>query len=414
MIALKAHILSFMLLQTLVFKTQVANHIANGGFEQYHNCNPPYYGTLAKHWMSIDSGLSYSGEYANVCNGAIPNQGNTIYQYPKTGNAFLITNFYCNDPVCGNQKRSYIKNRMKAKLVSGKTYCVKFYINITNFSPYGSDGFGAYFGDNTIDTITKSNIPLTYLTPQVQNPNGNIITDTLGWVAVTGTFVATGIEKYCLLGNFKTDMATNIATINPLYLPQKWTDLCIDDVSCIPIDLPAFAGADIFGIPGNTVYIGRPQDVGIDEACLWYNLTNTTTPIANAAGFTHTVAAITQTYMVKQDICGVIKYDTVVVYASAVSINNVTLSGAEAWFKVFPNPANEILNVELKMINEELSIQNLLFIIYNSLGQVIKKEKLEFKNNTATITTKELPNGVYTLQIKTEYGTLNKKIVIER
>ena len=66
------------------------------------------------------------------------------------------------------------------------------------------------------------------------------------------------------------------------------------------------------------------------------------------------------------------------------------------------------------MINEELSIQNLLFIIYNSLGQVIKKEKLEFKNNTATITTKELPNGVYTLQIKTEYGTLNKKILIER
>ncbi|MCA0431515.1 MAG: T9SS type A sorting domain-containing protein [Bacteroidetes bacterium] len=30
------------------------------------------------------------------------------------------------------------------------------------------------------------------------------------------------------------------------------------------------------------------------------------------------------------------------------------------------------------------------------------------------MTTKELPNGVYTLQIKTEYGTLNKKIVIER
>ena len=395
-------------LGTLSYLSQPANYIANGSFEQYHNCNPPYFGSLAKHWMSIDSGLSYSGEYANVCNGSIPNQGNTIYQYPKTGNALLITNFFCEPSVCPSQNRSYIKNRMKAKLISGKSYCVKFHVNIANTSPYGIDGFGAYFGDNTIDTITKSNIPLTYLTPQVQNPTGNIITDTLGWVAVTGTFVAIGIEKYCLLGNFKSDLATNIATINPTYLPQKWTDLCIDDVSCIPLDLPAYAGPDVFGIPGNTVYIGRPQDVGIDEACTWYNLTNTLTPITNAAGFTHTIAAITQTYMVKQDICGVIKYDTVVVYASAVGVENVTLSGVEAWLRVFPNPTNSVINVEFLVFNKEAYKVEVI----NGLGEVLISETSKTKN--LTLNTNNLNSGVYTILIKTEVGTLSRKVVIER
>jgi hypothetical protein len=392
----------------------IANYIANGGFEQFHNCSPPYFGSLAKHWMSIDSGLSYSGEYANFCNGAVPNQPNTIFQYPKSGNAFLLTTIFCDPSVCPTVQRAYIKNRMKAKLVNGKTYCVKIHVNVANSSPYGLDGFGAYFGDNTIDTITKSNIPLTYLAPQVQNPTGNIITDTLGWVAVTGTFVATGLEKYCLLGNFKSDLATNIATINPTYLPQKWTDLCIDDVSCIPIDLPAYAGPDVFGIPGNTVYIGRPQDVGIDEACTWYNITNTTTPIANAAGITVTVGVSSQTYIVKQDICGNIKYDTVAVYASAVG--NKELQIADYKLQIYPNPAKDLLYVEVSHASTPLSVtSDISLSLTNALGQVIKEEVLRELQKPIEINVKDLQEGIYFLQIKSEGKILvNKKFVKEK
>ena len=63
------------------------------------------------------------------------------------------------------------------------------------------DGFGAYFGDNSIDTIIKYTIPLTYITPRVktcrQCDKGYA---ELG--AITGTFVATKRQKYALLGNF--------------------------------------------------------------------------------------------------------------------------------------------------------------------------------------------------------------------
>ncbi|MCA0430599.1 MAG: T9SS type A sorting domain-containing protein [Bacteroidetes bacterium] len=405
----KKLMLFFICLFQVIIKSQSANYISNGSFEVLHNCNAPHITAIIKNWMAIDSATSFSGGYCGICNGGVP-YPNGGFQYPRTGNASVISTFYCSASVCGpGGGRGYLKNRMKGNLIAGKTYCVKFYVNIQNQSPFGIDGFGAYFGDNTIDTITKCTIPLTYLTPQVQNTNGNVITDTLNWLPITGTFVATGIEKYCVLGNFKSHAATNTASLNPLYLPQEWSDVLLDDVSCIPIDLPAFAGADIFGIPGNTVYLGRPQDVGIDEACLWYNLSNTTTPIANAAGITLTVATTTQTYMVKQDICGIIKYDTVVVYASAVGLNEyVSSSEVENGIRVYPNPANSVINVEFLVFNKDAYKVEII----NSLGEVLISEISKTKN--LTLKTNNFNNGVYTLLIKTEVGTLSRKVVIER
>ncbi len=302
-----------------------------------------------------------------------------------------------------------MRNRLKNFLQAGKTYCVKFYFNITNTSPYGMDGFGAYFGGVTMDTITQCRMPLTFINPQIQNPNGNIITDTLNWVPVTGTFVAVGNEKYMLIGNFKSDLATNCVTINPAYLPQKWTDVCIDDVSCIDIDLPAYAGPDISCIPGNTVYIGRPLDVGIDEACTWYNITNTNTPIGTGAGITVN-PIITQTYIVKQDICGNIKWDTVIVHQTALGLAELKLRSEG--LRIYPQPAQDVLNIVFT-IETESEPNNV--IIYNSLGQLIKKEEIVFKNKMANVKIEDLSDGVYYLSVKTDdIYRINRRFVISR
>ena len=397
--------LSFLFIFANIQSQSVANYINNGSFELKYSCTPPFVTTMAKNWMSIDSNVSVSGAYFTTCNSSIP-YPNGGFQYPRTGNALIGGTWYCDPTFCNNLSRAYPKNRLKANLIGGKTYCVKFYVNITNQSPYGMDGFGAYFGDNSIDTITKCTIPLTYITPQVQNPSGNIILDTLNWTLITGTFTANGTEKYCLLGNFKSHITTNSATLNPLYLPQQWTDVLLDDVSCIPIDLPAYAGADIYAPPSTTVYIGRPQDVGIDEACTWYNLTNTTTPIANAAGITLTVTT-TQSYMVKQNICGIIKYDTVIVYASGVGLNSTVPEALEGGVTIYPNPANEMLNVKWNpstgsgqgMGNVNTPIYNFKFIIYNFLGQMIREEEITFTNYQSAINIKDFKSGVYFLKL---------------
>jgi len=385
-------------------KAQIANYVNNGSFEVPNINNLQ----KAKYWDAIDS-VSFVGlMYSKIIPPYLVPANSLTYQWPKSGNNYLVsTLFYM--PNTNQTTRGYPRNVLKGTLAAGKTYCVRFYCNITTNSTYGVDGLGAYFGDNATDTISQCMTPIDYLIPQIQNPTNNIISDTLNWIPITGTFTANGTEKYMILGNFKSDVATHSVMINPTHLPTIATDVLYDDVSVIDIDLPAYAGPDIWGIPTNTVYLGRPQDVGIDEACMWYHLPNTTTAIDTAAGITVTVASTTQTYMVKQDICGNIKYDTVIVYASGVGL--VSSSAVENSIKMYPNPVNDLLNIESEVFKEEeFKLQ-----IYNNLNQIVREEDINFKNKNVLIKTNELPNGVYLLSIKNnQSGSFSKRFVIAR
>jgi hypothetical protein len=390
---------------SLCVNAQTANFISNGSFEQYYICKTQSYNSILdiKSWLSIDSS-SFSGAYTGVCNLKVPLNGNT-FQYPRSGDAYLMTGFYWKDYI-----RGFPKNRLKQNLQSGKTYCVKFYVNIANTSTYGMDGFGIYFGDNNIDTITRCTWPITYLAPQVQNPPNNVITDTLNWVPITGTFVANGTEKYALIGNFKPDSILETVMINPTHLPLIFTDVCIDDVSCIPIDLPAFAGNDTSCVIGGSVYIGRERDVGIDEACTWFKLPNTTVAIDTAAGI-YVSPTTTSTYVVRQEICGNVKWDTVVVYPSAVGLTELKILKEE--LRVYPVPADEIL--ELKIMDEKLFQDFNHLIICNSLGQIVREEEINFKTKTFTISTLDLVPGVYQLKINSSRSvSVSKRFLISR
>ncbi|MDP3557092.1 MAG: T9SS type A sorting domain-containing protein [Bacteroidota bacterium] len=392
----------FFILQIFIAKGQIVNYVSNGGFEDLIDCNNPF-NLKVRHWSNIDTN-AVGFAALNTCFGNVPVSGSG-YQKPKSGNGYILTTFYSDETVVPfNTSRAYCRNKLKTNLIANKIYCVKFYVNIIDKSAFGIDGFGTYFGDSNLDTIHYSNRYLPYLTPQFQNPSGNIITDTINWLPVTGTFVATGTEKYLVLGNFRSESNIMKTQIQPT-VSYAWCDANIDDVSVIDIDLPAYAGADVWGIPTNTVYLGRPQDVGIDEACMWYKLPNTTTAIDTAAGITVTVATTTQTYMVKQDICGNIKYDTVVVHASGLGLTPLSL-GEGLGVRLYPNPANEILNVEFVTSSSE-AYRDAHIQIINSLGQVIREEEIVFKDvtlsgvkvKTVLINTMELANGVYFLKL---------------
>jgi len=343
--------------------------------------------------------------YISTCNSYIPSNGSG-YQYPKSGNAVILSTFYCKN--CG---RGYLKNRLKKNLEGGKTYCVKFYINIVNVSPRGMDGFGAYLSDNMIDTISKCNLPLSYLTPQVKNALGNVISDTLNWTPITGTFVATGIEKYLLLGNFLPDNAVSTISINPAYYPQDWTDVLIDDVSCTEINLPAYAGPDQSLIPGDSVYIGRENDFAIDPGCRWYQFPNMATPIDTISGM-WVKPSVTTTYIVRQILdCSAEKWDTVMVYMKPLGI--VNLSAVEDDIKLFPNPASDFL--EIFVSNPELLKDFKTLSIYNNLGQLVREEDMAFIGKKISVKTTDLKDGMYFIRIgSVNSGTVSKRFVIAR
>ena len=384
----------------------------NGGFEEKYNCTNPYLFN-ALNWDEIDNNSGCL--YCNSCFsslGGVPVNG-FGFQYPRTGHAYVIADFFCLN--CNiNSRRTYARNKLRSTLQSNKVYCVKFYVNVGNWSTYGIDGVGAYFGDSSLDTITKAHKILSYLNPQVKNPDNNFITDTLGWVAVTGTFVATGSEKYMVIGNFKTDAATNTVIIQTTYPNNKGCTMSIDDVSCIPIDLPAFAGNDTTCIPGSTIYLGRPRDVGIDEACKWYKLPiviTPTTPALDTAAGIFVSPIVTSTYVVMQEICGIIKYDTVVVYQDAVGLEKLKLLSEE--LKIYPTPAQNF--IQLQISNQELLTVFNTVSIFNSLGQLIRKEDFTVHESKSKIKTNDLESGVYFLQLNSNINeTVRKRFVISR
>ncbi|MBK7818290.1 MAG: T9SS type A sorting domain-containing protein [Sphingobacteriaceae bacterium] len=47
----------------------------------------------------------------------------------------------------------------------------------------------------------------------------------------------------------------------------------------------------------------------------------------------------------------------------------------------------------------------------NSLGQVIRQQDLDPKNNQIILQTSDLSNGLYQIHFKTSFGTVTKKFV---
>jgi hypothetical protein len=351
--------------------------------------------------LGIDSGGCFAAIYVNKCNFSVPKNGSG-FQYPRTGNGYIMSTYFYE-----NVGRGYQKNRLKSALGGGKKYCVKFFVNIANLTPRGIDGFGAFFGESSIDTISKCGLPLPYLNPQVKNPAGHVITDTLLWVPISGTFVATGNEKYLLLGNFIPDNAVATSPLYGPFYPGMWSDVCIDDVSCIEFDLPAYAGLDKSIIPGDSIFIGREPDFAIDPGCVWYVLPSMT-PLDTISGM-WVKPVVTTTYVVKQELeCSSTKWDTVVVYMNLVG--NVELERFNAQTRLYPSPANNELIVECDLLRdgERLSVK-----LLNNLGQCIKEEEVTFHNKQGSFTTKLILDGVYSLVISGNNGiSVMKRFVV--
>jgi hypothetical protein len=357
---------------SLGYRSQIANYVSNGGFESLLSSSVTSGFDAVKYWGPIDTTQNASFFFSLSDNSAP--YCSTGFQYPRSGNNFIGTTFFCNNCPATNS-RFYPRNRLKQLLQAGKTYCAKYYVVNTNNNRVAIDKYGMYFGDSSIDTITQ----------------------------------CMGNEKYMVIGNFRSNAATNTLQLNTPLTTQS-ADIYIDDVSVIELNLPAYAGADIWGIPTTTVYLGRPKDVGIDEACIWYKLPNNTNAIDTAPGITVTVGLTINTYVVRQEICGNVKWDTVIVYPSATGLSELE------YFKnnisLFPNPATDNLNITLNFYLEKEFTK---IEILNSLGQLIREEEIVFKNKTATIKTGDLPNGVYLLNLRGDNSySVGKRFTVAR
>ncbi|MEW6470396.1 MAG: gliding motility-associated C-terminal domain-containing protein [Bacteroidota bacterium] len=215
-------------------KSDTQNLVPNYSFEVYSSCPTnaaEIYKAIPWFQPSIANGNIYnssSSEYFHSCNltivGVPLNFAGRQIAFAGQGYAGIVL-------YAGNN-REYIEVKLIDSLIAGKTYCLSFYISLAESSEWGIDMIGGYLANDSVLTSVITYIPVI---PQVENATSNTITDTSGWVLISGSFIAQGGEKFLTIGNFRDNSNTQLTPMNPQF-PSGYAYYYIDDVSLICCD----------------------------------------------------------------------------------------------------------------------------------------------------------------------------------
>lgn len=97
---------------------------------------------------------------------------------------------------------------------------------------------------------------------------------------------------------------------------------------------------------------------------------------------------------------------TITVLNFPVSTNEVDIFNQN--IKIYPNPTNDILNIELNL-DKKATVQ---FQLFDAVGQLILNQKTaNYNNQTTTLNLNDLPSGVYFLQIRIDENVVIKKVI---
>ena len=214
------------------------NLVPNPSFEQLSQC--PYGWSqlnYANGWFTTDiSNNSSTPDLYNTCNqttfASVP-QNYKGYQLAHSGNGYCGVISFIDFPpfmqVYVRQFREYIEVHLTDTLQRKSKYTVSFYVSLSDSSTLAVSKMGAYLSDTIVSFAQDSTL---LFTPQVENPQGNYLTNKTNWVKIEGNYTAHGGEQYIIIGTYAT-----LATIDTVAVPhvsspyRQMAYYYIDDVS---------------------------------------------------------------------------------------------------------------------------------------------------------------------------------------
>lgn len=336
------------------------NLVQNPSFENISSCPTQYNQiNLAVGWDTLINGGGGKPETYNSCAnpntyvGVPVNSYGLSYQLAKTGVSYASMGLYVN-PFFYSQ-REYIQNTLIRPLEIGKNYCVTFFVSLNNRCQYAIDELGAYFDNGIISTPTFG---VFVANPQIKSPTGIFYSDTLNWMKVQGSFIASDAFAYLTLGNFRSNANTN--KIEIANGRGELAEYYIDDVSVIDINMPANAGRDTSICETDSVFLGRQNEIGIE--CSWLQNNNF---IGSGAGI-WIKPKTTTAYVVKQKICDFISHDTVKVIVKDEDCYDIDADIPNT-FTPNEDGINDSWHFNLKRATE------IKYTIYNRWGNIMKE-----------------------------------------
>lgn len=226
------------------FSFSQTNLVPNPSFEMHDTCpNSAAQIIYSTPWIVPTTGTP---DYYNACYDTIT-LGDNLFSVPKnyfgyqptvTGNAYggffaWYTYF--------STFREYVQANLTTTLMANQKYYVTIYVSLGDSSRIATDDIGIYFSQTAIN---RTDFDAFGYTPQISNPNGNILSDKINWMKISGSFIAQGNEQYITIGNFKPDTNTDTVNVMP-YLSANsdynaayyyLDDVCIssDSLICNP------------------------------------------------------------------------------------------------------------------------------------------------------------------------------------
>lgn len=229
-------ILSFLITSFLFAQ----NLVPNPSFENYTNC-PTGFGQIyyAYPWFQP---CTYSGNTTNSSNSELFNTCSSSSNVDIPSNTFGTQNARTGYGYAGIWADNgtanileYLEVPLISTLIAGKTYCVEFYVSLSDNSTRAISNIGAYFSIDSL--LTNAYYPaIGTVTPQVENSDSNMLNDKDKWMRVSGNFVAVGDEKYMTIGKFRIAANTNGQNVSGGTFLNLGGYYYIDDVSIIDCD----------------------------------------------------------------------------------------------------------------------------------------------------------------------------------
>lgn len=191
-------------------------HIPNGSFEDLQKCptdqgQVDYAIDISAHSASPDlfsSCFQYTNQNYTFSLSTPKNMGG--YQLPFDGTNYIAVrinkDFYDES----------IQIELNYKLQTNQHYYLEFYVSTANKSTYGTSSIGAYFFKTQQRRGSAASVSLrNNNTPYIENPEDNILLDTVNWGKISGTFKAQGDEKFIIIGNSKP-VKESVFSANPI------------------------------------------------------------------------------------------------------------------------------------------------------------------------------------------------------
>ena len=357
--------------------------------------------------------------------------GSAGYQDTHSGEGFIElfnTSYYCfthNDSCSYDSlvlQSEYIRSSLSSSLLSGKKYYSGFHVNYPNYLSFICNNVGMAVTADTFpqyyhakyDTIGNIYKRLIQYVPEVNNPSGRSLYDTLNWVMIADTVTALGGEQYVTLGQFDDGnpldtMHNGFYGYNPPEGIQHDYDprsaFFFDDVFVIPLDSLSNTW---YGLQDNIIADSVVCPIGYARLSVrgdlplvrykWYNPQGQVTDTTNYSIF---ITGTSGWYKLwRKNPAGTERWDSVYLYVKPNCITgeqelpNVKVNGVI----VYPNPSNNYIKIHGN-INQGASIE---ISIVDLIGKVVLTKELKSTNNQLSeeIKTNDLPNGTYFVHLK--------------